>query len=142
MADSVEAPGQDVEEEAADELAGFEAHELLAIAAPGTSLGAIVLPAEGDSVGVGRDDPAVGDGDAVGVAAEIGKHRLGSAEGGLGVDHPFGLAQRRDEGGEFSWVGKPGTFAEEAEPAGPVGRLKPGQEQPAKQPRQHPNRQE
>ncbi len=32
MAEAVEAGGQDVEEEAADELGGFEAHELLAVA--------------------------------------------------------------------------------------------------------------
>ncbi len=63
-----------MEEEAADELGGFEAHELLAVAAPGTSLGAVVLPAEGDGVGIGRDEPAVGDGEPVGVAAEIGEY--------------------------------------------------------------------
>jgi hypothetical protein len=32
---------------------------------------------------VERDQPAVGDGDAVGVAGEIGQHRLGAAERGL-----------------------------------------------------------
>ena len=69
MADAVEAGRQDVEEEAADEFPGLEAHELLAVAA----VCAVVLAAEGDEVGIGGDEPAVGDGDAVGVAREVGE---------------------------------------------------------------------
>jgi hypothetical protein len=34
------------------------------------------------------DEPAVGDGDAMGVAAEIGQHLCGAAEGPLGVNNP------------------------------------------------------
>ena len=88
VADAVEALGQDVEEETADELVRRETHELLA----GATIGAVVLPAEGDGLGVGGDEPAVRDGDAVGIAAEIGEDRFRPAEGSLGVDHPFGLA--------------------------------------------------
>src|ERR1700676_4113838 len=44
-----------------------ERHHLGAFVA----LGAVVLPIEGDAVEVGRDEPAVGDGDAVGVARHI-----------------------------------------------------------------------
>jgi hypothetical protein len=69
MADAVESGGQDVEEEAADELGGHEAHDFLALPA----LCPVVLPAEGDGVGVGRDEPAVGDRDAVCVARQIGR---------------------------------------------------------------------
>ncbi len=87
VADAVEACGQDVDQEAADELVGGERHDLLAIAA----IGAIVLPPEGDAGVVAGDQPAVGDGDAVGVARQIGQHGLGSAERALGVDDPFGL---------------------------------------------------
>src|SRR5882762_33293 len=43
VADAVEAVRQDVDEKAADELAGGECHDLLA------TIGAIVLPAEGDA---------------------------------------------------------------------------------------------
>ena len=46
VADAVEAVGQHVDQEAADELAGGERHHLVALAA----LGAIVLPFEGDAV--------------------------------------------------------------------------------------------
>ena len=60
------------------------------------------------------DQPAVGDGDAVGVARQIGQHRLGSAERALGVDDPFGLAQRRQIRREGLRVGEMGVIAEEA----------------------------
>jgi hypothetical protein len=66
VADAVEAMRQDVDEEAADELVGCEGHDLL----PFATLGAIVLPLEGDAVAVERNQPAVGDGDAMGVARE------------------------------------------------------------------------
>ena len=37
---------------------------------------------------VERDESVVGDGDAVGVSAEIAQGMLGSSEGALGVDDP------------------------------------------------------
>src|ERR1043166_3928142 len=67
VADAMEAVGQNVDEEAADELVCCERHALVAIA----PFDAIVLPLEGDAVVVAADQPAVGDGDAVGVAGEI-----------------------------------------------------------------------
>jgi len=67
VADAVEALGQDVDEEAADELVCCERHHLVAIGA----LDPIVLVLEADSVFVERDQPAVGDGDAMGVAGQI-----------------------------------------------------------------------
>lgn len=76
--DTVEAGRQDVEQEAAHELAGVEGHDLVA------SLAAVVLPAEADLAVGHADEPAVGDGDAVGVAPEIRQHLLGPAERALG----------------------------------------------------------
>jgi hypothetical protein len=76
--------GQDVAQETADELTGGKRHPLVS----GAAVGAIVLVAEGDAVLVERDQPAVGDGDAVGVARQIGEHRLGSAERGLCIGVP------------------------------------------------------
>ena len=46
-------------------------------------LGAVVLPLEGDLLAVEGEEAAVGDGDAVGVAGEIGEHGLGPSEGAL-----------------------------------------------------------
>ena len=45
MADAVEAVGQDVDQEAADELVGGERHKLVASVA----LGPVILPFEGDA---------------------------------------------------------------------------------------------
>jgi hypothetical protein len=82
MAEAVEAVGQDVDEEAADELVSGERHDLVSL----VPLGPIVLVLEGDALVVERDQPAVGDGDAVGIAREIRQHRRRSAERGFGVD--------------------------------------------------------
>ena len=76
MADTVEALGQDMEQEAADELVRAERHDLL----PGDAFAAIVFVAEGDAGLVEADEPAVGDGHAVSVARQIGEHRLGAGE--------------------------------------------------------------
>ena len=78
---------------------------------------AVVLPEEADGVVGHGDEPAVGDGDAVGVAAEIGEHLLGAAEGRLGVDHPVDPAQRRAVGGEGAGLGERSEIAEEAQSA-------------------------
>jgi len=81
VADAMEALGQDAEQKAADELAGCEGHRARA----GVPVAAVVLVAEGDTArGEGRE-PAVGDGDAVGVAREVGQHALGSGEGRPGA---------------------------------------------------------
>ena len=114
VADAVEAGGQDVDQEAADELAGGEGHQL----APGLALGAVVLPAEGDAALVEGDQAAVGDGDAVGVAGEVGQDRLGAGEGALGVDHPLGAAQRGQVSGEGGTVGEAGE-CRRRRPGGP-----------------------
>src|ERR1700681_4962830 len=54
VADAVEAFGQDVHEEAADELTGGERHPLVSRSA----VGAIILVPEGDAVLVEGDQPA------------------------------------------------------------------------------------
>jgi hypothetical protein len=80
----VEADGQHVQEKAADELGGVERHGPEPVAA----FDPVVLPLEGDARLVERDEPGVGDGDAMGVAREIGENGPGSNEGPLGVDDP------------------------------------------------------
>ena len=77
---------------------GGERHRLVA-AGP---FDPVILPLEGDAGLVGCDQAAVGDGDAMGVARQIGEHGLRPAERPLGIDDPLGLAQRREEGGECS----------------------------------------
>jgi hypothetical protein len=84
VADAVEAARQDMQEKAADELGGVEDHGLEPVAA----FGAVVLPLEGDASLVERDEPGVRNGDAMGVAGEIGEDGLWPGEGSLGVDDP------------------------------------------------------
>ena len=138
MADAVEAVRQDVDQEAAYELAGGQHHNLLTI----TTFGAIVLPSESDASAATGDQPAVGDGNAVGVARQIGQHRLWPAERTLGIDDPFGSAQPRQVSRERLRIGESSMIAEEAQPAaGLVGGEQPLQEQPSEQARQHAHRQ-
>ncbi len=67
MTDAVEAVGQDMDQEAADEPGRREAHDFLSVAMPD----AVFLPAEGHGLGVGADQAAVGDRDALGVTAKV-----------------------------------------------------------------------
>ena len=136
VADAVEAVRQGVHQEAADELVGAERHELrLAVVA-------IILPAEGD-VGAGQaDQSGVGDGDAMGISAEIGQHLGRAAEGRLGIDDPVDLAHGAEAVSEGGRLGKAGEFAEEAEITGFEGSPQLVEEQPAEEPREHADRQE
>ena len=83
VADTDEALGEDVEQEAASELSERERE------GP-RSPSAIVLVAESHGLVIDMEQPMVRDRDAVGVAGEIFEHALGSVERRLGVDHPFG----------------------------------------------------
>jgi hypothetical protein len=95
----VEPVGQDVDQEAADELVvglqptgltrGVERHQLVASVA----LGPVILPVERHALAVESDEPAVGDSDPVRVAGQVGEHSLGSAKSPLGIDYPLDLAQ-------------------------------------------------
>ena len=138
MSDAVEAARQHMDQEAANELVGAKRHDLGAF----RSVGAIVFPFERDAAGIKRDEPVVGDGDAVGVKRQIAQDRLGSAERALAVDHPFGLAQRRQILRELAAVGEAGVRAEELQAAGGVGGGEHVEKQPAEQSRQDANGQE
>ena len=65
-----------------DELADWQGHDLAPLRVP------VVLPSEADLFVGHRDEPIVGDGDPVRVAAEIIEHLM-PAEWPLGVDDPF-----------------------------------------------------
>ncbi len=65
VADTHEATWQQMEQESAQELLDIQSHEPLLVAMGGVS------PLEGDVARGESDQPVVGDGDAVGVGAEI-----------------------------------------------------------------------
>jgi hypothetical protein len=57
-----------------------------------------------------------------GCTRQTGEHRLRPAEWLLGIDHPLGLAQRREEDCGCCSVGECGVVGEECETAGRVRR--------------------
>ena len=73
MTDAVKAFRQHMGEEAADEFVGRQRHDAL----PLGIITAIVFVAEGDASLVHGDQAAVRDGDAMGVAGQIGEHGRG-----------------------------------------------------------------
>ena len=89
--DSDESLGQHMQEEAAKELCCEQRRGALLAAA------GVVLPAKGNAFPIKRQEPVIGDGDAMGIAAQIAQHFLGSAKGRLGVDHPILAVQPAKE---------------------------------------------
>jgi hypothetical protein len=138
MANAVEAMWQDMEQEAADELMRRERHHAL----PLRTIAAVVFVAEGDTGLVERDQTPARDGDAVGVAREIGEHGLGASERRFGIDHPPLLPDRSEVTQEKAVVGETGLVAEEGKSSDPVELDQPGEEQTAEEPAQYPHRQQ
>ena len=128
VSNAMEAVGQGVQQEAPDELVGLQTHGL------DGAVVAIVLPGEGDMIVVAGLDAAVGDGDAMGVAAEIGENLRGAAERLLGVDDPIDAPRGGQMGGERRGIGETRKIAEEAEIAFVEGGLQAFEEQAAEQP--------
>ena len=85
MADAMKPLWQNVEQEAPDELVGAECH----CPVSRRSVAAVIIVPEGHATLVESNEPAVRDGDVMGVAGEIGKHCFWAREGRLGVDKPI-----------------------------------------------------
>ena len=83
MPDADKAAGQDVKQEAAQELMGGNGHDLLLAAV------SVVSPTEGDAIVFEVQETMVGDGDAVGVAGQVLENVFRSAERRLGIDDPI-----------------------------------------------------
>jgi len=100
VANANQATGQNVDEEASQELIRGKGHDLL-LAAVG-----IVSPAERDAIVFEGHEAMVGDGDAVGIAGEVVENMFGATEGWLGVDHPVLLAEFGEQVAECARRGK------------------------------------
>ena len=136
MADAVEAVRQSMQQETADELIGIQGQGL------GFATMTIVLPAEADR-GLGHaDKAAVGDGDTMRVASQIGQHLFGTAKGRFGVDDPLDLAQIVEAASKGRRLGQIRQCTEEAEFPRQEGRLQFCQEQTPEKPGEHAHRQE
>ena len=88
MSNFDEAVGQDVVEESSHKGDRVEGGELP------------VLGCEFDGLVVGGDEPLVGDGDAMGVSAEVLEDVAGAGEGSLGVDDPAQSVESVEEAAE------------------------------------------
>ena len=117
MADTVKPVRQRVQQEASYELVGRQCHDLVFVVVP------IVAPVKADPVGGKRNEPAVGDGDAMRVAAEISQHLFGPAEWWLGIDDPVGPSELIEPLGERAGIGEMGEIAKEAKLASREGGL-------------------
>jgi len=91
MADAVEPVRHGVEKEPPNEFVGSERQHL------GLAMMAVVFPGEVDLAVGEPGETRVCQRDAMGIAAEIGQHLLGSGERALGIDHP---CDRRSPGKE------------------------------------------
>src|SRR5579864_6514781 len=84
----------------------------------------------------------VGDGNAVGIAAEILQYVFGSAEGWFGIDDPIFAEGRTQPGGEELGMGERGKFSGQVQLTAIEGRLQAGDELAAKHAPQYRNRKE
>src|SRR5215472_18012934 len=94
VTDAHEAWGKHVKVKAPQKLLHRQGHQALLVSVDGVS------PAKGDLVTRQRDEAMVGDGDAMGVGAQIVENILGAAEGRLAVDQLLAAEQGAQEGGE------------------------------------------
>ena len=120
-----------MEQEAAKELIDWQSHEPLLVAVRG------IAPSEGD-VAIGESNqPAVGNGDAMSIGAEITQHMFRSAEGRLGVDDPVVAEQYSQPCAEGVWLGKRQQAAVELELTAMEGVAKSGDELAAEDTAEH-----
>jgi len=133
VTDTNEALGEQMQEEAAQELIQGYGHQFLLIVV------SRVPPAKGDLAVGQRDQSMVGDGDAVGVTAEILEHILGAPEGWFGVDHPVFAKQRSQPGGEESGLRERRQIPGKVQLASLKGQLESVDELAAKHLAEHGN---
>ncbi len=120
-----------MEQEAAQELIDEQSHEPFLVAVGG------IAPSEGD-VAIGESNqPAVGNGDAMSIGAEITQHLFRSAEGRLGVDNPVVAEQYSQPCAEGVWLGNSQQAAVELELTAMEGVAKSGDELAAEDTAEH-----
>ena len=126
VANAHEAGWQQVQQEAAQELVNRKVHDALAVVV------SRVPPAEAHVAIFQCDQPGVGDGDAMGVGAEIAQYMFRSAEGWLGIDDPVVAVQATQPGREDARVGECSKLTMEVERAFTESTLECGDELTAK----------
>ena len=120
-----------MQEEAAPELLHRQRHQPLLVVMRG------IPPAKRNLAIRQGNQPVVGDGDTVGVRAEISQDMLRSSEGSLAIHDPVMAKQLPQPGGEDLGLGEEFEVAIEAELALGEGALQSGHELAAKHSTQH-----
>jgi hypothetical protein len=98
VANTNEAAGQDVKQETAEKLIGTESHEAFPVAVSRVS------EAERDLFAVEGDQSVIGDGNTMGISAEVSEHLIGPAERRLAVDHPAVAEQLSEKAPKQPWL--------------------------------------
>lgn len=120
-----------MEEKAAQELVYREAHDPLTVAV------SRVPPSECNLAVCERNQSAVGDGNAVGVGAQVAENVLRTAERWLGVDDPVVAEQGSAPGCKGSWLSECRELAMELEIALAESGLERGDELTAEDTAEH-----
>lgn len=90
-----------VQEEAADEFVGRQRHRLALIGITPVAV------RERDDAVADREEPVVGDGDAMGIAAEVVEDGSGAGEGTFGIDDPVLGVELTEQAAEGWFIGEP-----------------------------------
>lgn len=131
VADTHEAAGKQVQEEAAQQLIDGQSHQPLLVAVSRVS------PTEGN-VALGQShQPMVGNGDAMSVGAKIAQHMFWPAERPLRVDNPVVAEQDAEPSCEGVWFSKRQEAAVELERVGMKGALESGDKLTAEDTAEH-----
>jgi hypothetical protein len=98
VANTNEAARQDMKQEAAKKLIGTKRYEALLVAVSGVS------ETERDFFAVEGYQPVIGDGNTMGISAEVSEHLVGPAERWLAVDHPAVAEQLPEKAPKQPWL--------------------------------------
>jgi hypothetical protein len=136
ITNALETAGQDVKQETPDEFIGGQGHRFDLASSP------VILPLEADLIAFYIEQAIVGDGHAMGIAADIVENLLRPGERALGIDHPLGSfrpGQMPDKREAFTkWL----QCAEKLQSAGIERVLQGFEKQASEQTGQNPDWQE
>lgn len=131
MADADETFGQQMQQEATQELIERKCHQLLVIIMSG------VTPTKGALAVFERNQSMVRDSHAVGITAEVVEHILRTTERWFGIDDPIFAKQRPEPRREGLRLREASQIAGEVQLPSLKGRLEPSDELPAKYAPEH-----
>jgi hypothetical protein len=99
VTDADEAFGEHVQKETAQELGGAKGH------CAGLASVGVILPAESHALLLDGQQAMIGNGQAMGVATEVAQPVHGTAESGLGINHPVVAVEGAEQLRELPGVG-------------------------------------